>query len=168
MTTNALDLHFLTFINDQNEDNYQSLMQACFTYAKTYMSLHPELELYHNDIARDVAHSAMKSATKLHTDGPFQAWLYRVTLNKIIDYQRKIEWRKQDEYVEESFKQPTFTLPREVSDLEGLSEFNRSLLNDIEDGYSLDDTPKRHGITRKAFDSRMDRLKAKIKAAGNV
>jgi hypothetical protein len=50
MTTKEINQHYLTYINDSNEDNYHSLLQACLAITKQYMSVHPKLSADHDDI----------------------------------------------------------------------------------------------------------------------
>jgi DNA-directed RNA polymerase specialized sigma24 family protein len=165
MTTIELNLHYLTYINDSCEDNYHSLLQACRTVAKQQLSLASVGE-YRDDLADDCVIAVMDSLSSLRPGTDFSFWYLKVIYNEKMTYLKKRSRTKEEEFTENTVGAADGEYNFAHERLREAAGKNYPLVQDLLMGLTFDEAATKHGITKKAIQNRLSRIREK--AAKNV
>jgi DNA-directed RNA polymerase specialized sigma24 family protein len=161
MRPKELDLYHLTYLNDPSEDNRDSLMQAIHAVAKQQMVFH-NLGADRDDAAQDVVISVMKSLP-LKEGTTLSFWIIGVIHNRATDYHRQYARRREDEFVEETIAahEPEYNFAH--TRLKEASGDNFPIIEDLLLGHSMDETAKKHGLSKKAIQNRIQRIRERAR-----
>jgi DNA-directed RNA polymerase specialized sigma24 family protein len=158
MKAHELDRLFTAWKQDDSQSNRDALLQAVATQARQQATKH-NLGTELDDLINETVLTVLEKADALSADRPFGFWLIRVIKNKLTDTYRSSPnntlaplsdgWCVEDRYV------------CNYSRLAPLFGKNVTIVDDLMDGFTLDEVAARHNTTKKAIQNRINRVRQK-------
>ena len=152
---------YLSIINDYRD----KIIRLCFAYLDN--------RSYIDDIFQDVLLAVWTGLDKFSNEASYGTWIYRITVNTILLFNRS-ERKRKPEFLTENFTSSTISefeikiqeeknLKKLYEALSNLEEFDRMLIALYLEKLTYDEIASILGISANLVGVRLNRIKEKIK-----
>lgn len=152
---------YLSIINDYRD----KIIRLCFAYLDN--------RSYIDDIFQDVLLAVWTGLDKFRNEASYGTWIYRITVNTILLFNRS-ERKRKPEFLTENFTSSTISefeikiqeeknLKKLYEALSNLEEFDRMLIALYLEKLTYDEIASILGISANLVGVRLNRIKEKIK-----
>jgi len=151
-------------MSNQEQNEYIRLIQKHNGIIHKVIGLYVDNKEDQKDLYQEVLLQAWKSYKKFKGQSVFSTWLYKVTLNTVLTFNKKYVKNEDLEKIDQSGPNPDTKDNSEIlyHIIKSLGEVDRMLISLHLDGYKNNEIAEITGMTQNNINVKIHRIKSKI------